>query len=141
MSPSGSTSLTMPTCSLPNTIRSPGWGTTPGAFAIARPALCAQDQISLTAPSPSPWGPSGVPAWRVAHDAKYAHQGAPGMAPAVALRYSAIAGDSFDPGGCSVWPIWLSAIATIRAPEPPVACGPDGSPTCCRPGTPAAPEA
>ncbi len=34
----------------------------------------------------------------------------------MALRYIAIAGDSLLPGGCSVWPSWLSAIFTICWP-------------------------
>ena len=83
---------------------------------MARPVLCAHDQTSETAPAPWPCSPIGSPAWRATHEAKYAHHGAPGIAPAVALRYWAIAGDSLDPGGCSVWPSWLSAIATMRLP-------------------------
>jgi len=76
---------------------------------------------------------------RATHDAQYAHHGAAGIALAVALRYSAMAGDSLDPGGCSVWPIWLSAIAIMRAPVPlAIAPGLAGSPICCRPGTLAA---
>src|SRR5271168_4184963 len=102
MSPFGSTSRTMPTCSSPNTIRSPGLGTTPGPLGIARPLLCAHDHTSETAPAPCPPSPIGSPAWRATHEAKYEHQGAPGVAPAVAVRYWAIAADSFEPGGCSV---------------------------------------
>ena len=42
--------------------------------------------------------------------------------PAVAVRYSAMRGESLEPGGCSVCPISAWASATIFAPAPvPVA--------------------
>src|SRR3954469_4092811 len=64
---------------------------------------------------------TGTPACLQAHDAKYAHHGpTPGL-PAVAWRYMAIRGESFEPGGCSAWPTSPAAAGTMRAPEPPPA--------------------
>src|SRR3954469_15648745 len=58
---------------------------------------------------------TGTPACLQAHDAKYAHHGpTPGL-PAVAWRYWAMRGESFEPGGCSAWPTSPCAIATMRA--------------------------
>src|SRR5690348_17822637 len=105
----------MPTCSPPKRMGSPGAGAAEAGSSL--PVLEAQLAISETEPSPCPFGPSGVPACAAAHDAKYAHQGWPGCAPATAERYVAICGPSFDPGGCSVTPTWLSAAATTELPD------------------------
>src|SRR3954447_26241379 len=79
--------------------------------------------MASTEPEPVPPSISGTPACRQAHDAKYAHHGpGPGL-PAVAWRYCAIRGESFDPGGCSAWPTSPAAAATMAAPFPPPAIG------------------
>src|SRR5207244_10175705 len=99
----------------------------PGAgCALVRPVRCAQSHTALTAPKPWPCSPIGVPACLAAHEAKYAHHG-PTPEPAVAVRYSAIRGESLEPGGCSAWPTSAPAAWTIAAlafaPAPGVAAG------------------
>src|SRR3954447_24893027 len=113
--PFGSTDSTIPMCREPQTISSPG-----AACALVRPVRCAQSQTALTAPKPWPCSPSGVPAWRAAQDAKYAHHG-PTPEPAVAERYWAMRGESLEPGGCSDWPTSAAAAWTIAAGPPPPA--------------------
>src|SRR3954453_19299185 len=56
-----------------------------------------------------------MPAPRASHEVKYAHHGPGPGAPAVALRYWAMRGELFEPGGCSAWPSSPWAIATMRA--------------------------
>src|SRR5207244_13191452 len=87
----------------------------------------AQAYRASTEPQPWPWSPSGAPAWRAAQETKYAHHGpGPGL-PSVAERYWAIRGESFEPGGCSAWPISPCAAATIRAPPLPSPATPSGA--------------
>src|SRR3954468_5364466 len=114
--PFGSTDSTMPMWGEPQTMSSPG-----AACEVARPVRWPQSHTALTAPKPWPCSPSGMPAWRAAHEAKYAHHG-PTPEPAVAERYWAMRGESLEPGGCSVWPTSAAAAWTIAAgpvPEPP----------------------
>src|SRR5947208_13771654 len=115
MVPFGSTDSTMPTWREPQTISSPG-----AACALVRPVRCAQSHTAPTEPKPWPCSPSGTPAWRAAHEAKYAHHG-PMPAPAVAERYWAMRGESLEPGGCSAWPTSASAAWTIAWPGAPAA--------------------
>src|ERR1700755_527913 len=110
MVPSGSTDSISPTCSEPQTIRSPGAGD-PWSPGIARPLRSAHSQSAPTDWNPSPSSPSGMPAWAAHQEAKSAHQG-PTTAPWTALRYSVIRGDSLEPGGISAWPTWVRAAAT-----------------------------
>src|SRR3954449_4474331 len=97
------------------TIRSPGCGVTPEPFGIALPVFCAQAYTSSTRPKPWPLSPSGTPAWRAAHEVKYAHHG-PTPDPAVAWRYCAMRGESLEPGGCSDTPTSGRAALTIAWP-------------------------
>lgn len=66
---------------------------------------------------------------------KYAHHG-PTPLLAVAVRYWAIRGESFEPGGCSDWPTSAPAIAQIalpgEAPGATPATAPEGSAPCRR---------
>ncbi len=114
--PFGSTSLTMPTCSPPNTIRSPGWGMTPGPFGIARPLLCAQDQISQTEPRPSPLSRAGAGLAR----GPRGEVGAPRRAGHRAGGRAAVFGDrrGFVRAGrlLGLADLAFCAIATMRAP-------------------------
>src|ERR671932_429542 len=114
MLPSGRTDSTMPMCSS-QTMRSPGFGFWPEEVGIARPLFCAHAYSASTEPKPSPWSPTGTPALRASQETKYAHHGPGPGAPAVALRYCAMRGELFDPGGCSAWPTSACAIATMRA--------------------------
>src|SRR5436309_1014719 len=116
--PFGSTDSTMPTWREPQTMSSPG-----AAWDVARPVRWAQSHTALTAPKPWPCSPRGMPAWRAAHEAKYAHHG-PTPDPAVAERYWAMRGESLEPGGCSLWPTSAAAAWTIAAgpvPDAPAA--------------------
>ena len=63
--PSAFTDLTMPTCSVPNRISSPGAG-----VCVRRPVERAQSVISATEPRPWPWSPIGAPAWFAHHETK-----------------------------------------------------------------------
>src|SRR3954453_9852220 len=114
MLPSEGTDSTTPMCSS-HTMRSPGFGSWPDDAGTARPDFCAQAYRASTEPKPSPWSPTGTPAPRASHDVKYAHHGPGPGAPAVAVRYWAIRGELFEPGGCSAWPTSAWAIATMRA--------------------------
>src|SRR3954466_684399 len=76
----------------------------------------------------------GTPPWRHAHDTKYAHHGPGPGEPAVAWRYWAIRGESFEPGGCSAWPTSPAAAATIAVPLPPPAIGAVGLTVPTEPG-------
>src|SRR5206468_2819568 len=123
----------MPTCSPPKRMRSPGAGAADAGSSL--PVLEAQLAISETEPSPCPFGPSGVPACAAAHDAKYAHQGSPGCAPATAERYVAICGPSFDPGGRTAAPTAIPSTGAAGAPtavtywpEPTSRCRPARAP-------------
>src|SRR3954451_14593434 len=111
--PFASTDSTIPMWREPQTISSPG-----AACALVRPVRCAQSQTALTAPKPWPCSPSGIPAWRAAHEAKYAHHG-PTPEPAVADRYPAMRGESLEPGGCSVWPTSALAACSMPCAPPP----------------------
>src|SRR3954449_5110827 len=120
--PSGSTDSTTPMCSS-QTIRSPGCGLTPAPFGIALPKRCPQAYASSTRPKPWPFSPSGTPAWRAAHEVKYAHHG-PTPEPAVAWRNWAMRGESLEPGGCSACPTSPRTRLTIAWPaEVPPADG------------------
>src|SRR5919202_6317069 len=79
--------------------------------------------MASTEPDPVPPSISGTPAWRHAHETKYAHHGPGPGAPAVAWRYCAIRGESFEPGGDSAWPTSPAAAAMIAEPRPPPAIG------------------
>src|SRR4051812_42058995 len=114
MLPSERTDSTTPMCSS-HTMRSPGFGSWPDDAGTARPDFCAQAYRASTEPKPWPWSPTGTPAPRASHDVKYAHHGPGPGAPAVALRYWAMRGELFEPGGCSAWPTSACAIATMRA--------------------------
>src|SRR4051812_18058925 len=116
MVPSVSTWSTTPMCSS-HTIRSPGWGVTPGPFGTALPAFCAHAYTSSTRPKPWPPSPSGTPDWRAAQEVKYAHHG-PTPEPAVAWRYCAMRGESLDPGGCSATPTSPLTALRIAWPAP-----------------------
>src|SRR3954465_15403008 len=121
--PFASTDSTSPMCRPPQTMRSPACGVLPAGS--ERPVRWAQSATALTAPKPWPCSPSGVPARLAAQETKYAHQG-PTPEPAVAWRYSAMRGESLEPGGCSVWP--TSAVgAWIMACAPPPPGGGDGA--------------
>src|SRR3954449_801431 len=120
MEPPASTDSTMPMWRPPQTIRSPGCGVLPAG--CERPVRWAQSATALTAPKPWPCSPSGVPACLAAHETKYAHHG-PTPEPAVAWRYSAIRGESLEPGGCSVWPTSPLAAWIIAWVPPPPAAG------------------
>src|SRR3954471_15551795 len=111
--PFGSTDSTMPMWREPQTIRSPGW-----ACDDVRPVRWAQSHTAPTAPKPWPCSPSGTPACLAAHEVKYAHHG-PTPEPAVAVRYSAMRGESLEPGGCSAWPTSAEAAWSIAAVPPP----------------------
>src|SRR3954447_21605550 len=74
--------------------------------------------MASTEPEPWPWSISGTPACLHAQETKYAHHGPGPGAPAVAERYIAMRGESFDPGGCSACPTSPAAAATMRAPVP-----------------------
>src|SRR3954449_10839624 len=74
--------------------------------------------MASTEPEPWPWSISGTPACLHAQETKYAHHGPGPGEPAVAERYIAIRGESFEPGGCSACPTSPAAAATIRAPAP-----------------------
>src|SRR5919202_2327406 len=82
--------------------------------------------MASTEPDPVPPSISGPPACLQAQETKYAHHGPGPGDPAVAWRYMAIRGESFDPGGCSAWPTSPAAAATIRAPAPPAPMGATG---------------
>src|ERR1700755_837463 len=97
------------------TIRSPGCGVTPAPFGIALPVFCAHAYTSSTRPKPWPLSPSGTPAWRAAHEGKYAHHG-PAPEPAVAWRSWAMRGESLEPGGCSATP--TSGLTAFRIAWP-----------------------
>src|SRR3954453_6608831 len=114
MLPSEGTDSTTPMCSS-HTMRSPGFGSWPDDAGTARPDFCAQAYRASTEPKPWPWSPTGTPAPRASHEVKYAHHGPGPGAPAVAVRYCAIRGELFEPGGCSAWPTSAWAIATMRA--------------------------
>src|SRR4051812_45314479 len=114
MLPSERTDSTTPMCSS-HTMRSPGFGSWPDDAGTARPDFCAQAYRASTEPKPSPWSPTGTPAPRASHEVKYAHHGPGPGAPAVALRYCAMRGELFEPGGCSAAPSSACAIATMRA--------------------------
>src|SRR4051794_4771050 len=112
IAPLPSTDSTMPMCSF-HTIRSPAWGCAPRGSAL--PLCCAQEYSASTEPKPWPFGPTGTPDWRASQETKYAHHGPGPGAPAVALRYWAMRGELFEPGGCSAWPTSPCAMATMRA--------------------------
>src|SRR4051794_11817472 len=119
IAPLPSTDSTMPMCSF-HTIRSPGWGCAPRGSAL--PLCCAHEYSASTEPKPWPFGPTGTPDWRATQEAKYAHHGPGPGAPAVALRYSAIRGELFEPGGDSRTPTSPAAVASIfcdTLPPPP----------------------
>ena len=63
--PSAFTDLTMPTCSVPKRISSPGAGVW-----VSRPVERAQSVISETEPRPWPWSPIGAPAWDAHQETK-----------------------------------------------------------------------
>src|SRR4051812_35444671 len=118
--PSASTDSTMPMCWPPQTITSPACGGVPEAAGVQRPVRCAQEDTALTAPNPWPASPIGAPACLAAHETKYEHHG-PMPLPAVAVRYSAIRGESLEPGGCSVCPTSAWANCSARWPGVPAA--------------------
>src|SRR5215217_2088863 len=130
--PFGPTDSTMPMCSS-HTIRSPGWGVAPLGSALW--ACCAQAYRASTEPKPPPLGPTGTPASRATQEVKYAHHGPGPGEPAVALRYCAMRGELFEPGGDSATPTSREAMATILAPALPLAG------TAAVPATPEAPFA
>src|SRR3954471_20706899 len=121
--PFGSTDSTIPMWREPQTISSPG-----AACALVRPVRCAQSHTALTAPMPWPCSPIGIPACLAAQEAKYAHHG-PTPDPAVAARYSAMRGESLEPGGCSAWPTSALAAWSIAETPPPGAPGAPGDET------------
>src|SRR4051794_22308026 len=136
------------------TIRSPGCGVTPEPFGIALPVFCAQAYTSSTRPKPWPFSPSGTPAWRAAHEVKYAHHG-PTPEPAVAWRNWAMRGESLEPGGCSLtptsprtaftmaWPAEFAGPGTFMSGAAPPALSPGGpaDPAGAPAPSPAAPAA
>src|SRR3954462_3708163 len=108
----------MPMCSS-QTIRSRGRGVAPLGSALW--ACCAQAYRASTEPKPLPFGPTGAPASWATQEVKWAPHGPGPGDPAVALRYWAMRGELFDPGGDSAWPTSRAAIATILAPTLPFA--------------------
>src|SRR3954452_16365406 len=119
--PSVPTDSTTPMCSS-QTIRSPGCGlTSVPVFGTALPVFCAHAYTSSTRPKPWPLSPSGTPASRAAQEVKYAHHG-PTPEPAVAWRYCAMRGESFEPLGSSDTPTSLLTRFTIACPAEEAGC-------------------
>ena len=110
---------TIPTCSPPNTIRSPGLRHDAGAVGDGAPGALRprpdrrHGAEAFAAGTRSARPPGARPTRRstrtTARPARRRRQRC-GIRRSPAIRWI--------PGGCSVWPSWLSAIATMRPPEP-----------------------